>query len=188
MQVLCSAFDLIADVRELDLTSGLQALFDRDLKNSVLGALLSCALVVRLALDLKLLGGAAVQLFQAHRQRLLDDCDFWFWGSPATTESTAFTTSAATHATHSARHAAHTEATEVEVITAAAAIAHELAKDVVGVGEVEAVPAAACREVERSCAAGHTAGRCEGETSTAACACKWVATRTTSILLWYAAA
>jgi hypothetical protein len=188
MQILCSALDLIADIREFNLASGFQALFNWHLEDPILGTLLARRLIVRLTFNLELLHCAVVKLLQAHSQRLLHNRDFRLWCAPSTSESSAFSSTAA----HSSRHPAHTEATKIKLVAAAAAagtaVTHKFAEYVVRVGEIEAVSAAAGREVERSTAPGHPTTLCERETSSATGPREWVTARPGIFLwMWYAA-
>lgn len=157
MQVLGTAFDLIAHVRELDLRAGLEALLDRHFEDLVLRALLPSGRVVGLALDLHLLDRAVEQLFQRHGQRLLHDRNLRrlrparLLRKPAGTR--AFRVGSRSAAGEASRHGAAENVILVHAAhaTTCRAVAEELGKDVFGVGEVEraaARPAAAGREAE----------------------------------------
>jgi hypothetical protein len=134
MQILRPALHLIPHIRKLNLAPRLQPLLNRHLENPILRALPPRLIIIRLALDLELLRRAAVQLLEAHGQRLLHDRDFGLGRAPSACKASAasFAHAAARHAEAAAAATPEEPAVVVAAATAHAAVPHELGEYVVG--------------------------------------------------------
>lgn len=163
VEILAAALDLVAHTVELDLGSLLQTRLDGYFEDLVcLDAL--ARLVICLALDLHLLRDAVEQLFESEWQRTLDSCDFRRRLAASAIRAGKASRRSHASATRTRSSTAGTAKRREDVgeiirigatTAAAAALAHELCKDVLGVVEVEASRAAA--EVEGPGAATSTA-------------------------------